>query len=264
MSNLPRVTQKVFGEASSPVNNFIQFGSLAANAVVYTKDLAAIQSLAAFDLGWAGAVVGNKSPSLEDMNALFYLAFKQLAYLFQKGLPEWDPNSIYYTGNKCQVSGIEYSSKTNNNVGNDPTTDTNNWRTQASLALEFLYPIGEVYITHREGDPSVLLGFGTWSRIAEGQFPVMRSTTDSDFDTIGKTGGAKTHALASAELPTQLANLTHTILNIPGSSGTGVAQAGASGATYQNHGLFNGVGSGTPMPIVPPFNVLFNAWLRLT
>jgi len=126
LPNLPRVQQKVFGDVSSPINNFIQFGSLAAGAVQYTKDLALIQALAAYDIGWAGAVVGNKSPSLEDMNGLFFLAFKQMAYLFQKGVPEWNADTNYYTGHLCSSGGVIYRSKVENNL-NNPVSDTNSW-----------------------------------------------------------------------------------------------------------------------------------------
>lgn len=134
LPNLPRVQQKIFGDVSSPINNFIQFGSLAAGAVQYTKDLALIQALAAFDIGWTGAVVGNKSPSLEDMNALFYLNFKQLAYLFQKGMAEWNADTTYYTGHLCASGGVIYRSKTENNLGN-PVSDTNNWIEYVSSVL---------------------------------------------------------------------------------------------------------------------------------
>jgi len=55
------------------------------------------------------------------------------------------------------------------------------------------YPIGSVYLAVVATDPSVLLGFGTWARIAEGQFLVGFETADPDFDPVENTGGTKTH-----------------------------------------------------------------------
>lgn len=134
MAKITRSTQKVFGDAVGATGNFGKFGSLAAGTPQYSKDLAEIQSLDAWTLGWAGAVVGLKSPALEDMNSLFYTAFKQLAYLLQQGVPEWDAGTTYYVDQFVSNSGKIYKSKTNNNL-NNPVTDTNNWIEYVSSVL---------------------------------------------------------------------------------------------------------------------------------
>ena len=90
MARLTRFLQKVFGSDVGPAGNFGVFGSLAAGAPQYSKDPKVIQSLDAWRLAWAAATVGNKSPALQDMNSLFYVALYQLAYLLQQGLPELD------------------------------------------------------------------------------------------------------------------------------------------------------------------------------
>jgi hypothetical protein len=54
------------------------------------------------------------------------------------------------------------------------------------------FPIGYVYISSVATDPRVLLGYGTWARIAEGQVLVGFKTGDADFGTLLGTGGSKT------------------------------------------------------------------------
>jgi len=59
--------------------------------------------------------------------------------------------------------------------------------------LSGLWPIGSVFLSVVSTNPNTLLGFGTWSRIADGQFLVGFKTADADFDPVENTGGSKTH-----------------------------------------------------------------------
>lgn len=132
MPALARKTQKVFGSSLVPSGNLAVFGSLAAGSPAFSNDPDAIQSLSNFLSGLNGAVVGNRSPAIEDLNSLFFLFARQIAYILQSGIPEWDVSTEYFTNNFVRVSGVVYVSKTDNNTGNDPTTDTNNWESYAS------------------------------------------------------------------------------------------------------------------------------------
>ena len=51
--------------------------------------------------------------------------------------------------------------------------------------------------------PATLMGFGTWTRYGEGRVLVSQTSSDSQFDTLGETGGSKTHTLSIAELCSQ-------------------------------------------------------------
>jgi hypothetical protein len=54
------------------------------------------------------------------------------------------------------------------------------------------YPVGAVFLSVVSTNPSILLGFGTWVRIAEGQMLVGYKSGDADFGTVEGTGGSKT------------------------------------------------------------------------
>lgn len=89
-----------------------------------------VQSLAgSIQGGWATAVVGTNSFAIEDLNALMWLFSYQLAYILERGVPEWDTNTTYSTGDIVRDnvgSGLAYVSLANSNIGN-PTTDGVHW-----------------------------------------------------------------------------------------------------------------------------------------
>ncbi len=136
MTALGRVTQKKFG-SSAATNEAAIFGSLAAGTPTYVNtpfDAAAmvsIQSNANFLAGWYSAILGNNSPTIQDMNALFILAFYQLSYLLEAGVPEWIATTTYYTysivrGGSSTNGGL-YQSITDSNL-NNAVTDTTYWK----------------------------------------------------------------------------------------------------------------------------------------
>lgn len=133
MANLVRKYQKVF--ASGAANNG-QFGSLQAATKVTSIDPEVIQALAAYESGWNDAIVSGKQlPSLEEFQGLQYKTDYQLAYLLNKGVPEWDDLSEYYIGDiQREVGGTQiYKSITDNNIGN-VLTDIVNWELLGDLA----------------------------------------------------------------------------------------------------------------------------------
>jgi hypothetical protein len=124
MSKLPRETQLVFG-SNAGFDQIAQFGSLAASSPTFTTNIATIQGLSNYLVGWFNAVIGENSPAIEDMNALCYLYAYQLAYLFQAGVPEWDSGTTYYIGSLVNDgSGNEYLSIANSNLNNAVTNST--------------------------------------------------------------------------------------------------------------------------------------------
>lgn len=126
MAKLQRKSAKVFaGEANPAVGGIAQFGSLAAGSPNYSTDLDVIQALDAYKRGWSTAVLGTKSPAMEDRNALDYVLSYQQAYLMQRGIPEYLDTETYYQGSFVSKSdGALYVSKVDNNTGNDPALDT--------------------------------------------------------------------------------------------------------------------------------------------
>jgi len=59
--------------------------------------------------------------------------------------------------------------------------------------LKLVYPVGSIYMNASVStDPATLLGFGTWATIGAGRVPVAIDAGQTEFDTLGETGGSKT------------------------------------------------------------------------
>ena len=56
--------------------------------------------------------------------------------------------------------------------------------------LNYIYPVGSIYISVNPTNPSDYLG-GTWEAWGSGRVPVGIDTTDTDFNEAEKTGGSK-------------------------------------------------------------------------
>jgi microcystin-dependent protein len=72
-------------------------------------------------------------------------------------------------------------------------------------ALLAAHPVGSIYFHTVNTNPSTFLG-GTWVAWGAGRVPVGVDATQTEFDTVEETGGAKTHTLTVGEMPVH----THT------------------------------------------------------
>lgn len=87
--------------------------------------------------------------------------------------------------------------------------------------------------TNSQFDPNTLYPWQTWERYAKGQTLVGVNESDTDFASVGKNGGAKTHTLTVEQMPEH---------NHSGSKLRLTAAKVASGSTYSR---VNEQGTGT-------------------
>jgi hypothetical protein len=145
VAKLTRKLQKIFAGGIVAPNNIAEFGSLKAGLAAYSTDPDEIQT-DEWLLGWAGATVNNNAPALQDMNALAFLITRQLAYLFESGVPEWDATTTYYVGNiVSDGAGNLYRSVANSNLNNIVTL-TDYWL-KANSEGPGSIPVGSVIAT---------------------------------------------------------------------------------------------------------------------
>lgn len=79
------------------------------------------------------------------------------------------------------------------------TANLNNIENGISELYNAIFPIGQIVIKGDSGDYSNWLGF-TWERTAVGKVLVGYDSGDTDFNSIGKTGGEKKHTLTKEEM----------------------------------------------------------------
>ena len=75
------------------------------------------------------------------------------------------------------------------------------------------YPIGAIYLSVDSTNPTKLFG-GTWEQIAQGRTLVGVDDSQTEFNTVKKTGGEKTHQLKIEEMPSH----NHTLYGSPAGS----------------------------------------------
>ncbi len=68
------------------------------------------------------------------------------------------------------------------------------------------FPVGSIFLSTVSTNPGTSLGCGTWGAFGAGRALVGLDSGQTEFDTVEETGGAKTHTLASSEMPSH----THT------------------------------------------------------
>lgn len=69
---------------------------------------------------------------------------------------------------------------------------TGNFSINNKSIFDLIYPVGSIYMSVTETNPSLLFG-GSWTAWGKGRVPVGINTGDLNFNTVEKTGGSKAH-----------------------------------------------------------------------
>ena len=145
--------------------------------------------------------------------------------------------------------------KTNWVNGQTPINATNLNKIENGIAdlYNAIFPIGQIVIKGDDVDYSNWLGF-TWERTAVGKVLVGYDNSDTDFNTIGKTGGEKTHTLTIDEMPSH----NHSMKCAENDTGFGsnYLTAGKMGSYTTSDNPINNAGGGNAHNNMPPYQVV--------
>ena len=106
-------------------------------------------------------------------------------------------------------------------------------------------------------DPNKLYAHQTWARFAKGQTLVGVNESDTDFATAGKTGGAKTHTLTTAQIPAHTHGMNYAT-NWDGTKSSGWVIGTNSGSRVDKTGS---TGSGAAHNNLQPYVTVYY-WKR--
>lgn len=120
--------------------------------------------------------------------------------------------------------------------------------------FELIYPVGSIYMSVSSTNPSTLFG-GTWAAWGSGRVPVGIDTEQTEFNTVEKTGGAKTHTLTTDEMPSHF----HYTGNPNSGGSSGWYQS--SGNKYSSTATTNPAGGGQAHNNLQPYIVCY-MWER--
>ena len=139
-----------------------------------------------------------------------------------------------------------------------PSTDTpynaETFIAMQNKLLNSIYPIGSIIIKDDTTDYSSYLGF-SWEKVFAGVTLVGLDTTQTEFNTIGKKGGEKTHTLTIDELPefkptalvdTQTGNVT----------GSSIVYRPVTDGIWYGADMFQTIGGNQPHNNLQPYQVV--------
>ena len=196
MPGIPRKTAQIFASSAAPSGAISTFGSLKSGAVAYSNDPAAIQTPAWLN-GLAAALIGNKSPTWQDLNGILLVLSQQIAYLAERGIPEYDAGTTYNTNDVCRIGRVIYTSNVDANLGNNPATSSAQWANLLSgstaPSLSLAWALFDGTQTDGFGNARLLNGsnVSTVSRTAAGCY-VVNFATALPSGNYGFTGSAGT------------------------------------------------------------------------
>lgn len=126
------------------------------------------------------------------------------------------------------------------------------WVLVPATGITEKYAIGDIFITTREGNPSALLGYGTWSQIKDSFLLAAGDTYKA-----GAAGGEAAHTLTVDEMPGHSHGIQLTSKAVQ--SGTSYARISSTGEF--GDGLISETGGSQPHNNMPPYLAVY-MWIR--
>lgn len=99
--------------------------------------------------------------------------------------------------------------------------------------LKLENPVGHIRFETTNTNPADYLGFGTWELWGAGRVPVGVNANETEFNSVEKTGGEKTHTLSINEIPNHNHNEGGNVTYVGGGIAGTSARVTGDGDSYR-------------------------------
>jgi len=137
-------------------------------------------------------------------------------------------------------------------LGQNEVNITGTLNIGTSSLIDYIYPVGSIYLGATNVSPALLWSGTTWAQVAGGRF-LAGVGTGTDKNTIQKVIGAGNSAdgeYQHTQTTSELAPHTHNLLYDAFASGSGIP--GEAGTTGNSTATTESTGNGTPFNTTPP------------
>lgn len=125
-----------------------------------------------------------------------------------------------------------------------------------------MYPVGSLYFSATSlANPNAILGFGVWTAVA-GRVLVGLDATQTEFDTLLETGGAKTHTLSITEIPSHTHGINTEAVGLRSPADYSRATYTTASVENEYNGVTLSAGSGGAHNNLQPYLVV-SIWRRV-
>lgn len=122
------------------------------------------------------------------------------------------------------------------------------------------YRVGDLFLTTIATNPSNFLG-GTWELFGPGRCLVCVDTSDSDFNTVKKTGGSKTVTLTIEQIPSHNHKITYTMAYGANDPYRGLNYGSIQAGNFSDRAWSDNTGGGQAHNNLQPYITCY-IWIR--
>ena len=183
-----------------------------------------------------GATPGTYGASGDDYPQITVDAKGRITSVANRALPNTavTPGTYGSSGLTTTQITVDAKGRTTAATSRDITNDV------LAAVRQALYPVGEILITLRSGNPASWLGFGTWVRFGEGRALVSQQPGHEWFNALEQQSGVDYYSLQTNQLPYH----THTV------PAQGVQTTTNGSHNHSYYAATNATGGGDPVPDV--------------
>lgn len=147
---------------------------------------------------WKGTYIGNKYMASTGATGAYSYNDVGIAFGSNQAHNNLQPYSVLvYIIKYKDLAGTAAEVK---NEYTESTEDVYSTSYINTTLFDLIYPVGSIYMSVSSTNPGTLFG-GTWEAWGTGRTPVGIDTSQTEFNTVEKTGGEKTHTLTVTEIP---------------------------------------------------------------